>query len=76
MHPGDSADGAALHLMCEDLDRTLAQLAAKGVRPLDNPATKDWGVVTRIPLPSGGWLGLYAAAAPLTAAGVRRVGRA
>jgi catechol 2,3-dioxygenase-like lactoylglutathione lyase family enzyme len=59
MHPGDSADGAALHLMCEDLDRTLAQLAAKGVRPLDNPATKDWGVVTRIPLPSGGWLGLY-----------------
>ncbi|WP_315093369.1 VOC family protein [uncultured Cellulomonas sp.] len=59
VHPGDSADGATLHLMCEDLDGTLADLATKGVRPLDPPHTESWGVVTRIPLPSGGSLGLY-----------------
>ncbi|WP_421735748.1 VOC family protein [Cellulomonas sp.] len=59
VHPGDSADGATLHLMCGDLDRTLADLAAKGVRPLGHPHTEDWGVVTQIPLPSGGSLGLY-----------------
>src|SRR5699024_5647854 len=34
-------------------------LATKGVRPLDPPHTEAWGVVTRIPLPSGGSLGLY-----------------
>ena len=59
VHPGDSADGATLHLMCDDLDSTLADLATKGVRPLEPPRTAAWGVVTRIPLPSGGWLGLY-----------------
>ncbi|WP_421742567.1 VOC family protein [Cellulomonas sp.] len=59
VHPGDSADGATLHLMCDDLDRTLADLAAQGVRPIDHPHTEDWGVVTRIPLPSGASLGLY-----------------
>ncbi|WP_249667399.1 VOC family protein [Cellulomonas fengjieae] len=59
VHPGDSADGATLHLMCDDLDQTLARLAEHGVRPVENPHTETWGVVTRIGLPSGATLGLY-----------------
>ena len=42
-----------------DLDPALADLATKGVRPLEPPRTASYGVVSRIPLPSGGWLGLY-----------------
>jgi len=59
VHPGDSADGATLHLMCTDLDAALADLATKGVRPLEPPRTASYGIVSRIPLPSGGWLGVY-----------------
>ena len=51
VHPGDSADGATLHLMCTDLDAALADLATKGVRPLEPPRTVSYGVVSRIPLP-------------------------
>src|SRR4051794_2137914 len=59
VHPGDSADGATLHLMSDDLVTTLVELEAQGVQPLEPPAARPYGLVARIALPSGGILGLY-----------------
>lgn len=59
-HPSDGEPGprAELYLMCEDLDATLAALAAKGVAC--EPARDErWGRVSRLTLPSGGMLGFY-----------------
>jgi catechol 2,3-dioxygenase-like lactoylglutathione lyase family enzyme len=68
VHPADDGAGvdraassmleAHLYLMCDDLQRTMSDLAAKGVR-CGEVATERWGIRTTIPLPSGGVLGLY-----------------
>jgi len=49
---------ADLYLLCDDVQATLTALAAKGVRcsPVE---TERWGLRTKIPLPSGGEIGLY-----------------
>jgi catechol 2,3-dioxygenase-like lactoylglutathione lyase family enzyme len=57
-HPGEDV-GAELYLMCDDIDATVAQLAAKGVDPLRPVSDEGWGLVTAIALPGGGELGLY-----------------
>jgi hypothetical protein len=44
--------------MCDDLDAFIASLQAKSVRCTEIQKA-DWGVVTTIPLPSGGSIGLY-----------------
>ncbi|GIG23686.1 hypothetical protein Cch01nite_44100 [Cellulomonas chitinilytica] len=62
VHPGASAplgQGATLYLMCDDLDRTLAELAGRGVVPDGPPREAGYGLVTSIALPSGATLGLY-----------------
>ena len=47
-----------MYLMCEDVGAVVRTLRDKGV---DCPAPHDagWGILTRIPLPSGGAIGLY-----------------
>jgi len=57
-HPGEDA-GSELYLMCDDIEATVAQLAAKGVEPLRPVSDEGWGLVTAIALPGGGELGLY-----------------
>ncbi|GAA2041063.1 hypothetical protein GCM10009839_49290 [Catenulispora yoronensis] len=57
--PADAAPAAELYLMCDDLDATLADLAAKGVRPAGERVEARWGVRAFLPLPSGATLGLY-----------------
>ncbi len=62
VHPGASAArgaGTTLHLMCDDLEATLADLAAHGVAALGEPRDAGYGLVSEIALPSGGTLGLY-----------------
>jgi catechol 2,3-dioxygenase-like lactoylglutathione lyase family enzyme len=71
VHPGAGGalgQGSTLHLMCDDLDRTLADLALRGVEPQEPPRDAGYGVVTSIALPSGASLGLYEPhhASPLT----------
>ena len=60
--PPDDTDDRVLtahvYLMCADVPATIASLRSKGVRCTD-PRDAGWGVVTTIPLPSGGSLGLY-----------------
>src|SRR5215831_6258030 len=67
VHPSDaeaqlrSEPGMAevsFYLMCDDLDQTLATLAANGVKHRDVDRA-PWGTKTAIQLPSGAWLGLY-----------------
>jgi predicted enzyme related to lactoylglutathione lyase len=58
VHPAD-ATRHEIYLMCDDLDATVAALAAKGV-PLVRPiTTQRWGRLTAIALPDGSELALY-----------------
>jgi hypothetical protein len=58
VHGGDNNDVHQLYLMTEDLDATMAKLAAKGVK-CGEPFTASWGRATSVPLPGGGEIGLY-----------------
>ena len=49
---------AHVYLMCDDLERTMKDLAAKGVQ-CGEIGRERWGTRTTIRLPSGGVLGLY-----------------
>jgi catechol 2,3-dioxygenase-like lactoylglutathione lyase family enzyme len=57
VHPAES-QSAELYLMCDDVNATVEQLAAKGVTcgPVSD---EGWGLLTSIRLPGGGELGLY-----------------
>jgi catechol 2,3-dioxygenase-like lactoylglutathione lyase family enzyme len=58
VHPTDEAAHHELYLMCDDIEETTGQLAAKGVRytPVED---QGWGLVTMLELPGGEELGLY-----------------
>jgi catechol 2,3-dioxygenase-like lactoylglutathione lyase family enzyme len=67
LHPADGgpapADGdrmltAHVYLMCDDVRRTVGELAAKNVRCSDI-SVERWGLRTTIALPGGGAVGLY-----------------
>jgi catechol 2,3-dioxygenase-like lactoylglutathione lyase family enzyme len=47
-----------LYLMCDDLEKTMRELKAKGIR-CGKVAEARWGSITTIHLPGGGELGLY-----------------
>jgi hypothetical protein len=66
VHPADDDEHHELYLLCQNLSAVVASLTARGVTCA--PVTEArWGTVTRITLPGGGRLGLYAIAAfPLT----------
>jgi catechol 2,3-dioxygenase-like lactoylglutathione lyase family enzyme len=57
-HSGHQLLGSAVYLMCDDLQATVRDLAAKKVRCTEIE-TVNWGIKTTIPLPSGGEVGLY-----------------
>ncbi len=63
VHPAD-APGAALYLMCEDLEAELAGLAARGVATSPVEEAR-WGSISMISMPGGGVLGLYQPSHPL-----------
>jgi catechol 2,3-dioxygenase-like lactoylglutathione lyase family enzyme len=57
LHPAESPSHE-LYLMCDDVNATVDQLAAKGVTcsPVND---QGWGLLTSVRLPGGGELGLY-----------------
>ncbi|HEY3261573.1 MAG TPA: VOC family protein [Pseudonocardiaceae bacterium] len=59
VHPTDGAGKHELYLMCDDLEQTMAELAAKGVEFTGEVHDQDWGRETAIRLPGGDSLGLY-----------------
>ena len=64
VHPADGDDQqhrsgqAELWLMCTDVERTIAELRAKGVE-CPPPQDQGFGLVTRVEVPGYGPVGLY-----------------
>ncbi len=58
VHPAEDEGRHELYLMCDDLDATIADLEAKGVKT-KGVTEQRWGRLTHIVLPGGGELGLY-----------------
>ncbi|MEU9130360.1 VOC family protein [Kitasatospora sp. NPDC048540] len=59
VHPTDGPQSHELYLMCDDVDATVADLAARGVE-FTRPVTDlRWGRLTGFRLPGGGAVGLY-----------------
>jgi catechol 2,3-dioxygenase-like lactoylglutathione lyase family enzyme len=59
VHPTEGDSKHELFLMCDDIERTVEELTAKGV-VLTHPVTDEgWGLLTSITLPGGSELGLY-----------------
>ncbi len=59
VHPTDGAPGIDLYLMCQDIEKTILELRAKGVKFSQPVREVSWGRVCAIALPGGGELGLY-----------------
>ncbi len=58
VHPTDGEGHHELYLMCDDVEATIAELAAKGIT-CGPVADRGWGLLTSITLPDGNELGLY-----------------
>jgi catechol 2,3-dioxygenase-like lactoylglutathione lyase family enzyme len=58
MHESDTNDVHEVWLMTDDVEAEVARLTDAGVT-CDPTADRGWGIVTHIPLPGGGKLGLY-----------------
>jgi predicted enzyme related to lactoylglutathione lyase len=58
-HPTDGVGRHELYLMCDDIQATVDDLAAKGVEFARPIAEERWGLVTAIRLPGGAEVGLY-----------------
>lgn len=61
-HPAgqDGENGRTdLYLMCDDIEETVAELAAKGVAILRPVSNRAYGLVTAIDVPGFGEMGLY-----------------
>lgn len=58
VHPSPEAR-TELWLMCGDLERTLAEMAGKGVETAPEVQEQSWGRASWVKLPDGERLGLY-----------------
>ena len=70
-HPASAdAGGYDLYLMCDNIEATVRELAAKGVEFGGGVTEQRWGLITTMQLPGGSRLGLYEPrhASPLTPA--------
>jgi catechol 2,3-dioxygenase-like lactoylglutathione lyase family enzyme len=64
LHPGGAGEHR-LYLMCDDLDATMSELAARGVELTAPVHEERWGRVTALRVPGAGEVGLYEPAHPL-----------
>ncbi len=59
VHPIDESGKHELYLLCDDIEKTLAELTVKGV-PISQPVSDQrWGRLASIRLPSGAELSIY-----------------
>lgn len=58
VHPSEKNDVHEFYLMCDDIEKFIAQVSERGVTcsPLQKEA---WGLLTEVTLPGGGQLGVY-----------------
>jgi predicted enzyme related to lactoylglutathione lyase len=75
-HPTDTGDHGShheLYLMCDDVEKTVAELTAKGAQFSRPISDQGWGRLTTLKIPGGGQIGLYEPRHP-TAHGHRPAG--
>jgi catechol 2,3-dioxygenase-like lactoylglutathione lyase family enzyme len=63
-HPSDSGKGApsgthSISFYCDDIEKTVAALKARGVEFTDGIADRDWGMVTHFRVPGDFEVELY-----------------
>jgi catechol 2,3-dioxygenase-like lactoylglutathione lyase family enzyme len=68
-HPaeGENAGKHELYLMCDDVEKTVAELTKKGVEFKDKPVDRGWGILCTLKIPGGGEMGLYQPKHPVAA---------
>jgi catechol 2,3-dioxygenase-like lactoylglutathione lyase family enzyme len=59
IHPGAEGGHHELYLMCDDIAKTRAELAAQGVEFTAETTQRSFGLMTSIRIPGGGEIGLY-----------------
>jgi catechol 2,3-dioxygenase-like lactoylglutathione lyase family enzyme len=59
VHPDDTGGRHELYLMCDDVEKTVKELEAKGVKFTQPVRNLGWGKLTTFQLPGVGDLGLY-----------------
>ena len=59
VHPAEGDAKHELFLMCDDVEATVAELTAEGVKFAEPISDQGWGLMTSIRLPGGGQVGLY-----------------
>lgn len=61
VHPADgpSVGRHEMYLMCDDIEATVSELAAKGVEFTSPVSDQGWGLLTTLAVPGAGELGLY-----------------
>jgi catechol 2,3-dioxygenase-like lactoylglutathione lyase family enzyme len=65
VHPTDGDGYHQLYLMCDDINATLAELAAKGVEIATGVSDQRWGLLAAIRLPDDTELPIYEPRHPL-----------
>ena len=58
-HPADDGARHELYFMCDDVERSVRELRARGVEFTQPITDQGWGRVTRFRIPGGGEIGLY-----------------
>ncbi len=58
VHPSSKNDVHEFYLMCDDIDTLIAEMKKRNIAcsPVQN---QGWGLLTQVPLPGGGKLGIY-----------------
>lgn len=71
VHPAEDTPRHELYLMCDDIEDTVTELAAKGVRFEGGVSDEGWGLLATLRLPGGGPLGVYQPRHPVAAGASR-----
>jgi hypothetical protein len=58
VHPADESRKHELFLMCDDILALIDEMARHGIA-CEPVQSQDWGLLTYLPLPGGGNLGVY-----------------
>jgi predicted enzyme related to lactoylglutathione lyase len=58
-HPTEDEPHYDFYLMCDDIQKSVKDLKAKGVELTQPVKEQRWGLVTAIKIPGGGEMGLY-----------------
>ena len=58
VHPADDSGTVELYFMCEDVNRFVAEMTARGMACTDVQDLR-WGRLTNLTLPGGGQVGVY-----------------